>query len=302
MITLGIDTSNYTTSVAVFDNGKVVHSRKLLPVKDNAVGLRQSDAVFLHTKQFSEVLEGIEMPKSIDCIGVSDRPSSIEGSYMPCFLVGKTIAETLGKAYGVNVKYFTHQQGHIAAGLYSSERLDLFESDFLALHLSGGTTDLLLVEKKENKPFITLIGGSSDLKAGQAVDRVGNMLGLGFPAGKELEKLALNSKAEFKIKPPVRDLTLSLSGLENKCKKMLDDAFSPEDIALYCLKYISASICQLTKNAMDKFPDFPILFVGGVMSNSIIRNDLLFCKNAVFAQPEFSSDNACGAAVLAALY
>jgi N6-L-threonylcarbamoyladenine synthase len=302
MITLGIDTSNYTTSVAVFDNRKVVHSRKLLPVKDNAVGLRQSDAVFLHTKQFSEVLDGIELPKSIDGIGVSDRPSSIEGSYMPCFLVGKTIAETLAKVYGVKVKYFTHQQGHIAAGLYSSGKLDLFERDFLALHLSGGTTDLLLVEKSEGNPRITLIGGSSDLKAGQAVDRVGNILGLGFPAGKELESLALNSRAQFKIKPPVKELTLSLSGVENKCKKMMDDDFLPEDIALYCLKYISASICQLTNNAMQKFPDLPMLFVGGVMSDSIIRNDLSFYKNAVFAQPEFSSDNACGAAVLAALY
>ena len=302
MITLGIDTSNYTTSVAVFDNGKVVHNRKLLPVKDNAVGLRQSDAVFLHTKQFFEVFDGLQLPKKIDCIGVSDRPSSIEGSYMPCFLVGKMIAQTLGKAYGVNVKYFTHQQGHIAAGLYSSQNLELLERDFLALHLSGGTTELLLVEKTNDNPRITLIGGSSDLKAGQAVDRVGNMLGLAFPAGKELEKLALESTNTFKIKAPVKDLTLSLSGVENRCKKLLDDGSSPEDIALYCLKYISASVCQLVKNAMEKYPKLPILFVGGVMSNSIIREDLSFCKNAVFAQPEFSSDNACGAAVLAALY
>lgn len=302
MITLGIDTSNYTTSVAVFDNGKVVHNRKLLPVKDNAVGLRQSDAVFLHTKQFFEVFDGLQLPKKIDCIGVSDRPSSIEGSYMPCFLVGKMIAQTLGKAYGVNVKYFTHQQGHIAAGLYSSQNLELLERDFLALHLSGGTTELLLVEKTDDNPRITLIGGSSDLKAGQAVDRVGNMLGLAFPAGKELEKLALESTNTFKIKAPVKDLTLSLSGVENRCKKLLDDGSSPEDIALYCLKYISASVCQLVKNAMEKYPKLPILFVGGVMSNSIIREDLSFCKNAVFAQPEFSSDSACGAAVLAALY
>ena len=302
MITLGIDTSNYTTSVAVFDNGKVVHNRKLLPVKDNAVGLRQSDAVFLHTKQFFEVFDGLQLPKKIDCIGVSDRPSSIEGSYMPCFLVGKMIAQTLGKAYGVNVKYFTHQQGHIAAGLYSSQNLELLERDFLALHLSGGTTELLLVEKTDDNPRITLIGGSSDLKAGQAVDRVGNMLGLPFPAGKELEKLALESNKVFKLKAPVKDLTLSLSGVENRCKKLLDDGSSPEDIALYCLKYISASVCQLVKNAMEKYPKLPILFVGGVMSNSIIREDLSFCKNAVFAQPEFSSDNACGAAVLAALY
>ena len=159
-----------------------------------------------------------------------------------------------------------------------------------------------MVKKSDSKPEISLIGGSTDLKAGQAVDRVGNMLGLEFPAGKELERLALKSTAQFKIKAPVKELSLSLSGVENRCKKMFDDGLLPEDIALYCLKYISAAVCQLTKNAQEQFPDMPILFVGGVMSNSIIRNDLSFCKNAVFARPEFSSDNACGAAVLAALY
>ena len=302
MITLGIDTSNYTTSVALYEDGKIFHSRKLLPVKENAVGLRQSDAVFLHTKQFSEVLDGLNLPGKLDSIGVSDRPSSIEGSYMPCFLVGKTVAEAIGKLNYVKVKYFTHQQGHIAAGLYSAERLDLLEQDFLALHLSGGTTELVLVKKTDSKPDISYIGGSTDLKAGQAIDRVGNMLGLSFPAGKELESLALRSRTEFKIKPSVNGLTLSLSGVENKCKKMIDDGSCPEDVAFYCLKYVSASVCQLTKNAQEKFPGLPILFVGGVMSNSIIRNDLSFCKNAVFAKPEFSSDNACGVAVLAALY
>lgn len=302
MITLGIDTSNYTTSVAVYDNGFISHSRKLLPVKENQVGLRQSDAVFLHTKQFSEVLKGITIPRGIDCVGVSDRPSSIENSYMPCFLVGKTLSETIAKVNNVSVKYFTHQQGHIAAGLYSANRLDLLEQDFLALHLSGGTTELLFVKKTDKAPEITVIGGSSDLKAGQAVDRVGNMLELDFPAGKQLEQLALQSCAKFNIKPSVNGLNLSLSGVENKCKKMFDDGTPKEDIALYCLKYISASVCAITKNAKESYPSLPILFVGGVMSNSIIRDDLTFCRNAVFAEPEFSSDNACGVAVLAALY
>lgn len=302
MITLGIDTSNYTTSVAVYDNGNIEHSRKLLPVRENEVGLRQSDAVFLHTKQFVEVLQGIQMPQKFDCIGVSDRPSSAKNSYMPCFLVGKTLAETIANVNGVSVKYFTHQQGHIAAGLFSANRLDLLEQDFLAIHLSGGTTELLLVKKTDVAPDMVLIGGSSDLKAGQAVDRIGNMLGLDFPAGKQLEQLALQSSAKFNIKPSVKGLTLSLSGVENKCKKMFDEGTSKEDVALYCLKYISVSISAIVKNAKEIYPNLPILFVGGVMSNSIIRDDLSFYKDAVFAKPEFSSDNACGAAVLAALY
>lgn len=301
MITLGIDTSNYTTSAAVYNNGTVIHKRKLLPVKENCVGLRQSDAVFLHTKQFAEVIRGLDIPKDIEAVGVSDRPSSVEGSYMPCFLVGKTLADTIGKVNDIKVKYFTHQQGHIAAGLYSAGRLDLLEHSFLAVHLSGGTTELLLVKSDSQGPQITLLGGSSDLKAGQAVDRVGNMLGLDFPAGKELERLALKSDAKFKIKPCVKSLSLSLSGVENQCSAMLKKGEPKENVALYCIKYISLTVCELIKNAMEIYPDLPILFVGGVMSDSIIREDLSFCENAVFATPQLSSDNACGAAVLAAV-
>lgn len=299
MTTLGIDTSNYTTSAAVWHDGEMAQARKLLPVKENGLGLRQSDAVFLHTKQFSEVFSQLDIPPTLDAIGVSDRPCSREGSYMPCFLVGKTLAETIGKVTGAKVKTFTHQQGHMAAGLYSAGRLDLLYRDFLALHVSGGTTELLKVNGTCAPLEISIIGGSLDLKAGQAVDRVGRMLGLPFPAGRELEKLALQSDAHFKIKPCVKDFNLSLSGVENQCAAMLKRGESRADVALFCLKSLSAALCRLTQNVMQTFPGLPILFVGGVMSDSILREDLSFCGQALFASPQLSSDNACGTAILA---
>ncbi len=302
---LGIDTSNYTTSAAIFDSeaGTVLQSKKLLPVKEGELGLRQSDAVFAHVKQLGDMVKSVfsEYDGQIEAIGVSARPRDIDGSYMPCFLVGEMAANCISAACKAPVLTFAHQQGHVAAALYSAGRLDLLRERFIAFHLSGGTTEALLIEPdKERIIRCTKIGGSMDLKAGQAVDRVGVMLGLPFPAGKYLEELALKSDRRFKIKPVMKGTECCLSGIENKCKKMLEDREKPEDIALFCLKSVEAALCGMTDAVICKYGNLPLVYAGGVMANSIIRGTVENKYGGIFAKPEFSSDNAAGIAVLAA--
>lgn len=302
---LGIDTSNYTTSAALFDSeaNTIIQSKKLLPVKAGELGLRQSDAVFAHVKQLGDMVQNIfaEYVGKITAIGVSTRPRDIDGSYMPCFLVGEMAANCLGAALKVPVLPFAHQQGHVAAALYSAGRLDLFRERFIAFHLSGGTTEALLVEPSAERIIrCTKIGGSMDLKAGQAVDRVGVMLGLSFPAGKYLEELALKSDRKFKIKPVMKGTECCLSGIENKCRKMLENGEKPEDTALFCLKSVEAALCGMTDATLSEYGKLPLVYAGGVMSNCIIRNTIENKYGGIFAKPEFSSDNAAGIAVLAA--
>lgn len=302
---LGIDTSNYTTSAALFDSeaNTIIQSKKLLPVKAGELGLRQSDAVFAHVKQLGDMVQNVfdEYREEITAIGVSTRPRDIDGSYMPCFLVGETAANCLGAALKVPVLPFAHQQGHVAAALYSAGRLDLFREQFIAFHLSGGTTEALLVEPSAERIIrCTKIGGSMDLKAGQAVDRIGVMLGLPFPAGKYLEELALKSDRKFKIKPVMKGTECCLSGIENKCRKMLENGEKPEDIALFCLKSVEAALCGMTDATLSEYGKLPLVYAGGVMSNCIIRNTIENKYGGIFAKPEFSSDNAAGIAVLAA--
>ncbi len=302
---LGIDTSNYTTSAALFDSeaNTIIQSKKLLPVKAGELGLRQSDAVFAHVKQLGDMVQNVfaEYGGKITAIGVSTRPRDIDGSYMPCFLVGEMAANCLGAALKVPVLPFAHQQGHVAAALYSAGRLDLFRERFIAFHLSGGTTEALLVEPSAERIIrCTKIGGSMDLKAGQAVDRIGVMLGLPFPAGKYLEKLALKSDRKFKIKPVMKGTECCLSGIENKCRKMLENGEKPEDIALFCLKSVEAALCGMTDATLSEYGKLPLVYAGGVMSNCIIRNTIENKYGGIFAKPEFSSDNAAGIAVLAA--
>ena len=302
---LGIDTSNYTTSAALFDSeaNTIIQSKKLLPVKAGELGLRQSDAVFAHVKQLGDMVQNVfdEYREEITAIGVSTRPRDIDGSYMPCFLVGEMAANCLSAALKAPVLPFAHQQGHVAAALYSAGRLDLFRERFIAFHLSGGTTEALLVEPSAERIIrCTKIGGSMDLKAGQAVDRIGVMLGLPFPAGKYLEDLALKSDRKFKIKPVMKGTECCLSGIENKCRKMLENGEKPEDIALFCLKSVEAALCGMTDATLSEYGKLPLVYAGGVMSNCIIRNTIENKYGGIFAKPEFSSDNAAGIAVLAA--
>ena len=303
---LGIDTSNYTTSSALYDfeKGEIIQQKKLLPVKEGELGLRQSDAVFAHVKQLGGIVKELFNGKKyeIDAVGVSTRPRDIDGSYMPCFLVGDMVSETLSSVMNVPKYEFSHQQGHIAAALFSAGRLDLMNEKFIAFHLSGGTTEALLVTPDENRIIkCEKVAGSADLKAGQAVDRVGVMLGLPFPAGKYLEELALSSTAKFKIKPTMKGAECCLSGIENKCRKMLDSGEKHEDIALFCLKSVEAALCGMTDALISEYGKLPLIYAGGVMSNKIIRKTMEEKYGGIFAKPEFSSDNAAGIAVLTAI-
>ena len=303
---LGIDTSNYTTSAALFDtsNGTIRQVKRLLPVKKGELGLRQSDAVFHHTKQLPGIVKTLfedvgEVPAAV---GVSVRPRNIDGSYMPCFLCGEGLADSIGAVNNIPVWKTSHQVGHILAALYSADRLGLVKEKFIAFHVSGGTTDCLLAEPDgESIVKVTELGTSLDLKAGQAIDRVGLMLGLDFPCGKMLEELAAKSSRKFKPKPMLKGGNCCLSGLENKCRKMLDEGESPEDTATFCLQFVCAAVMGMTRHALEIQGRLPVVFAGGVMSDRLIRDRLESEFESYFAEPEFSCDNAAGTAVFAAL-
>lgn len=303
---LGIDTSNYTTSVAVYNNisQTVIQRKQLLPVREGELGLRQSDAVFHHTIRLPELLESLfeEYKGSLNAVGVSLAPRDVEGSYMPCFLVGANSARCISAAGRIPLHTFSHQAGHIAAAMYSAGRLDLINKSFIAFHVSGGTTQALLVSPSHEKVFkIEEIASSLDLKAGQAVDRVGVMLGLPFPCGAAVDSLARKSSRSYQIHLSLKDGNCSLSGVENKCRKMFNADESKEDICRFCIDYIMQALKKMVLFATDKCGELPLLFSGGVSSNSIIRESFERQFEALFSEPVFSSDNAAGIAILAGI-
>lgn len=301
---LGFDTSNYTSSAALFDGEKIIaNERKLLTVKDGERGLRQSDAVFQHTVNMPELLNKLSFDNSaVNAVAVSTRPRNIDGSYMPCFLVGINNAAAVSTFSNAKLYKTSHQVGHILAALYSVGHLEFIKEPFIAFHISGGTTEALLVEPDAEEIIkAEVIAQSTDLKAGQAIDRAGVLMGLTFPCGKELDTLSKMSTIEFKHKISMKGLDCSLSGVENKVKKLYDEHESRENISKFVITYICDTVDEMTKRIIDKYGKLPIVFAGGVMSNSIIKERISRKYGAYFAAPEFSCDNAGGIAIYAYL-
>ena len=308
---IGIDTSNYTTSAALFDAsvGEFRSNvKRLLTVSEGERGLRQSDAVFAHVKNLpsvtAEAFADVE-PEKLVSVGVSATPRDVEGSYMPCFSVGAAAASTLACGTKKPLHYFSHQAGHVMAAVWSSGAKELLDGEFLAFHVSGGTTELLLVRPEDNYFKIEKLGGTLDLNAGQAIDRSGVKLGLTFPCGAALEELALaNGEKIERSGVSVKGLECNLSGLENKVEGLIREGRAPRYIAAYALDFVGRTLVKLTENALDRLGRLPVLYAGGVMSNSIIKNMLrseLGKRTSLhFAEPRFSSDNAAGIALLTA--
>ena len=303
MPVLGLDTSNYTTSAAVFDGEGGRNQGRLLEVRPGELGLRQSDALFQHVKHLPEVVEallGEEGLGTVQAVGASTRPRAVEGSYMPCFLAGASQGQVLSQVLGVPFYAFSHQQGHLAAAAWSAGRLDLLDRPFLAWHLSGGTTELLRVEPEENGVAVRaeILGGTSDISAGQLIDRTGVLLGLPFPAGKGVEKLSRQAQKREYYKVKVNGLTFSLSGMENKVRQMVQRGEEPAEIAWFAQETVCRVVQACTKAAMEEYPGLPVLCSGGVASNGRLKELLRQNCGALFAQPQFSTDNAMGTAVL----
>jgi N6-L-threonylcarbamoyladenine synthase len=237
--------------------------------------------------------------REISAVGASDRPRDVEGSYMPCFLAGASQGRVIASLLHVPFFAFSHQQGHLAAAAWSADRMDLLDGPFLAWHLSGGTTELLLAEPNGAAPACTRIGGSTDLAAGQLIDRTGQALGLQFPAGPALERLAEESEKQLYFPVKRARYSFSLSGIENQVRRLIDRGERHADIARFVQNTLIYAIAAVTEAARKEFSGLPVLCSGGVSANRSIRTAMEERFKAIFAQPEYAGDNALGAAILA---
>jgi N6-L-threonylcarbamoyladenine synthase len=246
--------------------------------------------------QLSEVVVDCD----IQAIGVSTVPRDVEGSYMPCFLTGKSVADVLASTHNAPVYEFSHQAGHIMAALYSSKNADeLLKGDFVAFHVSGGTTEALYVTPRDNKFDVRIIAETADISAGQAIDRAGVMMGLKFPCGREIEQLANEYEGKLnKAKISVKDNKCNFSGLENIAAKLYNETNDKSYVAACVMNFVAQTLLKITVDIREQYPNIPIVYAGGVMSNKYLQNQISQFENTYFATPEFSADNAAGIALL----
>ena len=304
---VGFDTSNYTTSVAVCGaDGTILANLKApLPVKEGQRGLRQSDAVFEHTRNLPELCERLRALLSEGghrplAVGVSAKPRDAEESYMPCFLSGVAAASSFGAALDIPLYSFSHQNGHIMAALYScGAEKALWGRPFLAFHVSGGTTEALLVSPGKQGFSVTPVGETDDINAGQAIDRIGVAMGLSFPCGREMERLAASYDGKLRRHPVcVREGRCSLSGVENLALKLWKETEDRSATAAFVFDFIGRTLLAMGEQLEERYGVMPVLFAGGVMSNRLMRRRLSARFDAYYAEPEFSADNAAGIALL----
>lgn len=303
-VILGIDTSNYTTSVAIMtlDGELIANLKRPLPVKAGERGLRQSDAVFAHTVNIPELMRQARellIGRKIVAVGVSATPRNEEGSYMPCFLCGVAAAESISATLGVPLYRFSHQCGHIMAAVYSSGKFEVLDGEFGAFHISGGTTELVRVKPTQNGFETQLLGGTADLNAGQVIDRIGVYIGMGFPAGPGMEAEAMKNTERIPHKKVSSSgMTVNLSGLENMAIKLYRDTCNAPLTAAFVFDYIGRAISAMLDAYVEKYGDGLVVCAGGVMCNGIIKKMLSERYNVCFAEPAMSADNAVGIAVL----
>ncbi len=297
---IGIDTSCYTTSLAVKVGDEMIQAKKMLDVKVGERGLRQSDALFQHIKNLPQLFDELKEKINFNgfdkvVVSVSTKPRSVEGSYMPVFLAGHSFARVVADVLGGELIETSHQDGHIMAAIYSCGKYDMCDEPFLVYHLSGGTTELLLARKNGNSFECEIVGGTKDLPAGQFIDRIGVGLGISFPCGKQLDSMAMNySGKKTKVPSCVTDGYINFSGEETRYSRMIESGEKRDRIAYCVMKCIAKSVKASVEFALEKYGVKNVLMVGGVSSSEMLRAELSQMPNVYFAKPEFSTDNAAG--------
>ncbi|MEG0935501.1 MAG: O-sialoglycoprotein endopeptidase [Clostridia bacterium] len=303
MATLGVDTSCYRTSLALVEGDAILGDvRRLVEVPEGGRGVRQSEGLFQHVERIGALCEALfagAPGARVDAVCVSTRPRPVEGSYMPVFLAGEAVARAIAAAQRVPLFTTSHQQGHLRAAMRLSGAP---QGEMLAMHLSGGTTELLRVSAQWD---IELLGGTTDLHAGQLVDRIGVKLGLPFPAGPALEELCAGGQDKSLIPTANKGLALSLSGAEAQLVRMLSDGLAPADAACEVYSFLARTLAKLIEAGVRESGLHNILIAGGVAASKRLREMLLArlkrrkCPvNGYFGAPELSGDNAVGVALI----
>lgn len=300
---LGIDTSAYTTSIGVVDEfGNIVsNEKKVLEVRSGQRGLRQQEAIFQHVINFPELLDRVAQEvdlKKLVSVAVSTRPRSIDGSYMPVFKYGESQARVIARTLGIRCQSYSHQDGHIGSALLEREK-----ERFISIHISGGTTEVLLVNADKREVAVDIIGETRDISLGQLIDRLGVRMGFEFPAGRAMEEAAKRGQATgLSLSKSISGLDINLSGVESQMYRAIEsNLYHRDSLSRTLIDYLSDLLLDLLERATKRVNEKSVYMVGGVSSNEMIRRRLREASNIELILPrvELSTDNGVGLAYLA---
>jgi len=271
-IILGIETSCDDTAVALVDSEGMILSSVIasqLDVHAEFGGIYPEFAARAHisaiipTVHKAFTIAGIK-PSDIKAIGVTRGPGLI-GS----LLVGLNTAKGLGAGWNKPVIGINHLRGHLRSADLEQKRV---RYPAIVLLVSGGHT---LIAYMKNPAEITLLGSTTDDSVGECYDKVGRMLGLGYPGGPVVDRLAKQGLASIPFPRPVinKGLEFSFSGLKSAVARFMDahpDALY-EDIAASFVQAVMDLLIKKSQLALTKYPSQSFVIVGGVAASPQLR-------------------------------
>ena len=303
IIILGIESSCDETSISVVKNGKEVLSNIInsqIKVHEIYGGVVPEIASRMHT----EVINGIMKEalkeanctlEDIDAIAVTEGPGLVGA-----LLVGVSYAKGLSFATGKPLIAVNHIEGHIAANYITHKEL---EPPFLCLIISGGHTHLVNVKAYTD---FEILGKTRDDAIGEAFDKVARVVGLGYPGGPKVDKLAKEGTANIKL--PVThfdNLDFSFSGIKTAVINLnhKDPNINKADLCASFERAVTEMLLNNTKKAIKEFKVDKIAIAGGVSSNSYIRNAFDDLAKELNIKVYFPEKNLCtdNAAMIAAM-
>ncbi len=253
-------------------------------------------------QQLPPFLERHKKP-AIDCIAVTHGPG-----LEPALWVGINFARALATAWDIPLVAVNHMEGHIVLSMMAGSGLTHFEFPVLSLLISGGHTELVL---SETFGSYNIIGQTRDDAAGEAFDKVARLLGLGYPGGPEISRLASQARNERLTKsfilprPMIHEDTLdfSFSGLKTAVRKIVEQGALTETTKQQLAREFEDAVADVlvgkTIRALEEYGAQTVLVSGGVSANTHIR----LCLGEALAKtgggtrllappPEFATDNA----------
>lgn len=271
-----IETSCDETAVAIIENGRTVLSNIVSSqINTHAAfgGVIPEVASRIHIENISIVLEeaintaNLTM-RDIDAFAITQGPGLVGSLH-----VGLIAAKTLAWYYDKPLIPIHHITGHI----YANQFVEELQYPLLALVVSGGHTELVLLKEEYN---FEILGSTQDDAIGEAFDKVARVMGLPYPGGPEIDKLAKFGKPNYKL-PKVKTqnpLDFSFSGLKSSVLQLIQknkEVIIKEDLAYAFQEAALNEIIQKTKLVLDQYPIKHFVLAGGVAANSRLRERVL---------------------------
>lgn len=280
---LAIESSCDETAVATLTkNGQVGLSKVISQIDMHEVfgGVLPEAAARRHLEALPYLLQGVTRP---DLVCVTAGPG-----LLPALLTGVSVALGLSHGWGIPLLGVNHVVAHIAAASLEQD----IHLPVLGLVVSGGHTSFYFIERWSEPK---LIGWTYDDAAGECLDKVGRALGMKYPAGPAIDKLALDISDRIALPLPLKNessFNFSFSGLKTAALRHRDDT-SPEILAASLMDAVVAHLMDRVDRVMTDY-HYPLVVGGGVSASSYLRNRFLsrYGNNVLFPSPKRSTDNA----------